>query len=269
MWYLDWQEVYRTGLELYDAQQMEPLETLLKVALLQFPDNGRFIELQGLVWQRQQRFEPARRAFELASSLVPLSIAGQLALADAYRRCGQPADARQILSHLAGRDDIPTTLLSHLTAGLGHLGEYQLALEVSREAVQREPDRDEAIYGMVFYMSKLNYPTECMLPLLRRAVSLAPERQLYRLGLAWISARAGHWDEAYMVCRGLIAGRIECRNCLHFVISVFEIVGDDLRRETWRAELSRRGCKHHGGCACPKTESDQSVPRKPGNSSNA
>jgi tetratricopeptide (TPR) repeat protein len=254
MWFTDSKAAYDAGLQLYKSQQFADLEQFLRVALLQFPDDGRLLELQGILWHGQQRFQPARRALELASSIVTLSLAAQVALADTYRRCGQRADAHTIFTYLAGRPDLPTPMLAILTAGLGYVAEYQLALDVCREAVRRDPDCDDALYGMIFYMNKLNYPVECILPLFRRAISLDPSSQLYRLGLAAMCARAQQWDEAYEACCGLTAREVACPNCLNFVIRVFENAGDHERRDAWLSEVLRRSTQ------CPNETSRQEAP---------
>jgi tetratricopeptide (TPR) repeat protein len=233
----DPQSVYEFGLRLYELGDLEACEQLLRVGLLEFPDDGRIVQLQGLVWHARRRYVSAIRALELASTLVPLSLPAQLAMADAYRRCGRPNDARTILSFLAERSDMPTVLLPNLTAGLGIVGEYQQALDVCREASRREPERDEPLYGMAYYMNKLGYPPEVILPLLRQCRALSPECRLYRTSLAVMCGRAGHWEEAYELFAEVDPATLRCQTCVRFMIRVFEHIGDHERRDAGLCRL--------------------------------
>ena len=233
----DPQSVYEFGLRLYELGDLEACEQLLRVGLLQFPDDGRIVQLQGLVWHARRRYVSAIRALELASTLVPLSLPAQLAMADAYRRSGRPNDARTILSFLAERSDMPTVLLPDLTAGLGIVGEYQQALDVCREASRREPERDEPLYGMAYYMNKLSYPPEVILPLLRQCRALSPESRLYRTSLAVMCGRAGQWEEAYELFAEVDPATLRCQTCLRFMIRVFEHIGDHERRDAGLCRL--------------------------------
>lgn len=225
--------------DLYELERRDECSERLRIGLLERPDDGRFIQWQGLLWHAQGDFAGACRALEVAGLLVPLSIPAQLALADAYARAGKSADARTILRFLAERDDVPTIFLPQLTVGLGRIGEYQLALDVCREASLREPDSDEACYGMAFYMSKLRYPTECVLPLLRRALALEPTRPLYRLALAVVCARSGRRRETYELFCGVEIRNLACASCLQTMIGVFAEFGDNERLAAAEAHVLR------------------------------
>jgi len=230
---------YEAALRHYDLGELLECAELLRTALLRFPDDGRFIQLQGLLWHSQRRYAAACRAFEMASLLVPLSAAAQLALADVYRRSGRNDDAKTILSFLVTRHDLPTILLPGLTAALGLLGEYQQALEVCRDASRRDPEQDEALYAMAYYMNKLDYPLECIVPLLRRAISLAPDSRLYRVSLAVLCARSGNWDEAYAIFAPLDVAEMRCQTCVRFMAGAFDRRGDIAKRDAALARLEQ------------------------------
>lgn len=230
---------YDAAMRHYEFGEFADCEELLRTALLRFPDDGRFIQLQGLIRHSQRRDAAACRAFETASLMVPLSATAQLALADVYRRSGRNDDAKTIVSFLATRHDLPTLLLPGLTSALGLLGEYQQALEVCREASQRDPEQDEALYAMAYYMNKLDYPLECVAPLLRRALSLAPDSKLYRVSLAVLCARGGDWDEAYTLFAPLDAAEMRCQTCLSFMARVFDRRGDEAKRDAAFARLAQ------------------------------
>ena len=225
------------GQRLCEQRRWTELQELLAVAIEQFPENGRLRELQGLAEHARQRFASALAALEMASLLVPLSIDAQLAMAAAYRATGKPEDARSILGYLASRQDLSTRVLPRLAAQLGQLGEYQRALEVCRVASERMPERDESYYGMAFYMIRLRYPLECILPLLRYAISLAPRCRLYRVTLVNLCSIAGRWSEAYEAACGLPVADVTCLNCLNKLLAVFVQVRDHQRRDACLAQL--------------------------------
>ncbi|MGC3969515.1 MAG: hypothetical protein QM775_19800 [Pirellulales bacterium] len=174
--------------EAYRRADWEACRQLLRDALVKRPDDGACLQWQGLVWHAQGAFAAARRVLEYASLLVPLSVPSQVALAEAYQHCGRRDDALTILRFLAECEDLPTNCLPRLSAALGKLGEVALALDVCREASLRDADDDEACFGMAYFMNKLGYPTECVMPLLRRALALEPERPVYRLSVGVMCA---------------------------------------------------------------------------------
>lgn len=233
------QFLYEAAARHYEHGELLACEELLRTALLRFPNDGRFIQLQGLLWHSQRRYSSACRAFEIASLLVPLSHAAQLAQADVYRRCGRTDDARTILSFLVTRSDLPAILLPGLTSALGLIGEYQQALEVCRDASQRDPEQDQALYAMAYYMNKLDYPVECIAPLLRRALSLAPDSRLYRISLAVLAARSGQWQEAHTLFAPLNPADLKCQTCVRFMARVFDHQGDVPRRNAALARLEQ------------------------------
>ncbi len=216
----------------YEANDWERCGHALRLALLRFPDDGRFIQWQGLVWHAQGAFSAACRALETAALLIPLSIGAQIAWADAHLAAGRRDDAQTILQFLAARiDDIASPHLPRLAAGLGRVGEYALALDVCREASLREPEDDEACFGMAFFMNKLGYPVECVLPLLRRALALEPERPAYRLSVGVVCARLGQSDEAYELLCGIDPRQVTCMSCLQIMSRLFDKFDDGPRRD--------------------------------------
>ncbi|MBN8627616.1 MAG: hypothetical protein J0M17_19230 [Planctomycetes bacterium] len=217
--------------EAYARRDWETCNQLLRDRFVQNPDDGRCLQWLGLVWHAQGAFAAARRALESASLLVPLWVPAQVALAEAYQRCGRRDDALTILRFLAERNDVPTNQLPRISAALGKLGEYALALDVCREASLREVDDDEACFGMAYFMQKLGYPTECVLPLLRRALALEPERPLYRLSVGVVCARTGLLDEAYELLCGVDPSRVTCASCLQTMARLFEQFGDATRHD--------------------------------------
>ncbi|MBA4016528.1 MAG: hypothetical protein C0483_05015 [Pirellula sp.] len=216
----------------YEASEWDACNCALRLALLRFPDDGRFIQWQGLVWHAQGAFAAACRALETAALLIPLSIGAQIAWADAHLAAGRRDDARTILRFLAARiDDVALPHLPRLASGLGRAGEYALALDVCREASLREPEDDEACFGMAFFMNRLGYPAECVLPLLRRALALEPERPVYRLSVGVACTRLGLCDEAYELLCSVDPQQVTCMSCLRVMTRLFEQFDDARRRD--------------------------------------
>ena len=216
----------------YEANDWERCGQALRIALLRFPDDGRFLQWQGHAWHAQGDYAAACRALETAALLIPLSIGAQIAWAEAHLAAGRRDDARTILQFLAARsDDVASPLLPRLAAGLGRSGEYALALDVCREASLRDPEDDEACFGMAYFMNKLGYPVECVLPLLRRALALEPERPVYRLSVGVACARSGLGEEAYALLAGIDPQHVTCLGCLQVMSRLFEKFDDAPRRD--------------------------------------
>jgi hypothetical protein len=113
---------------------------------------------------------------------------------------------------------------------------------------------------MAFYMSRLDYPAECVIPPLRKAVSLAPECPLYRLGLAVACGRAGRWVEAYGACCQLPPAEVRCANCLNFMLRVFESMSDRGRWAACRDRLNELNELTTRGSAEPVVSPDMESP---------
>jgi Flp pilus assembly protein TadD len=195
----------------------------------QFPDTARIWELQGILLHREEDFAGAEFALETATMLAPLSMAGEYALAACYLKTGHLAAAGAIYEHLHNRRHVPTARLAELASGLARCGMLHQALKVCRQAAELEPDCEEAIYGMAHYMSRLSYPAEQIIPLLQKAVDLAPHEPSYRLALIGWLARTGSFRQAYRQLQAISPQSlesIECTCCLHRLIQVGRVAGD-------------------------------------------
>lgn len=201
------------------------------------PWDGRLWELLGLARKRMCDLDRARRALETANSLVPLSVPAQCALADCYLAAGQKDAARAILTHVAANTFCPTANLAELAAGLGRIGELELALRTCRLATEREPDRDEPLYGMAYYMRRLRYPTQMIAGVVAQAHRLDPASMTYRLALASLYLELDRPADAHQLVRGLRVEPLRCRNCLTKLEQLFERVGDEEQRERCAARL--------------------------------
>ena len=136
-------------------------------------------------------------SLETASTLVPLSILGQIALAACYVRTHNLISAECIYEFLATRDDVPIHLLADVAKGLDQVDRPDLALDVCRVASERAPDCDSALFAMAHYMTQLGRPAESILAVVRQAFELRPDQPLYRIDLALLLANSGRLKEAY------------------------------------------------------------------------
>lgn len=201
----------------------------LSRGLDQFPDAARLWEMQGILLHSERDFVGAEFALETASMLAPLGMAGEFALAACYLQAGRTSPAGAIYEHLQSNRQVPTARLSELATGLARCGMLHQALAVCRQAAELEPDSEEAIYGMAHYMSRLSYPAEQIIPLLERAVDLAPHEAHYRLALIGWLARARCFSQAHQHLQAIPHTRlaaIECACCLNRLIQVSREVQD-------------------------------------------
>jgi tetratricopeptide (TPR) repeat protein len=206
------------------------------------PDDGRLWEMVGLIQHARGEFQTACRAIETASLLVSLNPRSECALAETYLHQGQGELARQLYQHLAEQPKVPTNLLSQIASGLGRLKEVHLALQVCREAARRQPECDAPLFAMAYYMGRLRYPLEVILPVLDRAISLAPECVLYRVSKAMLLERANRPDEAFAAVRVLKLddlAALRCGRCLARLRDLFSRAGDKQRFEACQKAMAQ------------------------------
>jgi Flp pilus assembly protein TadD len=216
-------EICTIAIGLYERGFVRAALGTLSRGTEQFPDAARLWEMQGILLHREEDFVGAEFALETATMLAPLSMAGEYALAACYVQTGHLSAAGSIYEHLLNRRHVPTARLAELAAGLAKCGMLHQALIVCRQAAELEPDSDEAIYGMAHYMSRLSYPAEQVIPLLQKAVDLAPHEALYRLALVGWLARTGCFRQAHHHLKAITPERlqaIECSCCLNRLMEV-------------------------------------------------
>ena len=225
-------DTYHHARELFLAGDSLSAVELLQSALQADSDDGGCWELLGIIRHGQRSYADAMAAFESATLLKPLSLSGQLALADCYSKLKYFESARCVYLHLAQHPTLPTQYLPDVARGLAGAGDYRGALEACRRAVEHHPDCDQATFGLAYYMGKCGYPKEVILPVLRKAVELSPEVVRYRVALATTYQELGH-DEAAIHLLGRLTLKqlrdIGCVNCLRRIANVFEAAGDKLR----------------------------------------
>lgn len=214
----------------------EALE-LTQLTLEKEPDSAALWGLQGQLLQSSGLIEQAIASLETASCLAPLSVEAQLALAECYLRKDLRQSAEAIFRYLAGREELAAEDLGRVARGLAALGRIPKALAVCRLAAKRYPERDEALYGMAYYMGRLNYRPETIIPVIRQALELDPQCALYRISLAGLLDRVEQHAEAYEVLQALTPARAAASACpamLRRLILIFARFGDqDRARACW------------------------------------
>lgn len=222
-----------------------------------FPDAGRLWEVYGTSLWLLGQIKAAQEALETASVLVPLVPRAQLALASAYAHADKPDLARLIYHHLSKHPDFPGPLLPQLAAALGQIGEDEAALLVCEQIVKRQPEYHPAWFGIAFYLRRMGRPVWTVIPHLRVAHELAPDRRTYRLNLAACYAEVGRHADAYRCLEGIPVAEVRCSHWLAMMAGVFTVVGDTPRHEECRGLLERltdgpdpEGWDPEGTCPC-------------------
>ena len=220
-------ELYLTGKEDLAIQ-------MLNRALGNAPEDGAAWELRGVICHGRKDLKAALHALETATSLKPLTLGGELALADCYARLDFKETAHAIYSHLADGDKLKPQYVPDVVVGLSGLGDNRRALRLCREAAERDPLCDQATYGMAYYMAKCGYPGEVVLPVLQKAVQLAPEVVQYQVSLANLYDEIGQREQGLGVMSRLDVKQLQsigCANCLCKFADWFEVAGDSNRRD--------------------------------------
>jgi tetratricopeptide (TPR) repeat protein len=188
---------------------------------------------RGLLWQQlgmrlrqRNHYDAALWSLEAASVLIPLSHAGQMALAECYVDAGYLEAARAIYRYLAGAIRVDTQLLESLSDGLGRVGEKDLALDVCREAAQRLPRTAGPLLGIAYYLRRLRRPAAIVLPYLERAFKLAPENLECRISLAWILHGTGRSAEGADLLACVQIDEFECVRSLTMMHRVLEAAAE-------------------------------------------
>jgi len=226
-------------LDCFHRQDYAESDAVARRALAFFPDDGLLWQLHGTAVWFLGDHAATRRALETASQLTPLQPLARCALAGSYAHTGDSQLARELYVGLLQDDRCPTSLLPKVATGLGCLGENWLALQVCRKLARLQPTHHAALFGLAYYMARLDYPGECYLRHLVRAHQLAPDRLPYRVNLALLLAELGRIEHAHRLVRDLSAEGIGCTCWLRRLIAVCEAVGDDEQGQAFQQRLKQ------------------------------
>tara|TARA_B100001123_G_scaffold332850_1_gene375602 strand:- start:17 stop:742 length:726 start_codon:yes stop_codon:yes gene_type:complete len=205
------------------------------------PRDAEALELRGVIHRATGRFEVAIIALETAQDVRPLSCTARLALADCYCVCGRAESARSIYQDLSELPNLPCHLLSDVAAGAARVGDYGVALGVCQTALKREPGSDQALYGVVFYMSKAGLPAVEILPLARQLMEQAPGVFLYRVAVVTLLESLDDLVAGYLVIADATPAELrslECACCVQRLMKLYGEFGDATRAEMCRLQLA-------------------------------
>ncbi|WP_442482752.1 tetratricopeptide repeat protein [Aeoliella sp. SH292] len=226
---------------------------VLEVELARAPDDGKAWQLRGELLHQAGDFATALDNMERAQLLVPLTQRGQLVLADCYARCGHKEPAKFAYELLAGEAELDATVAIQVQQGLGSLGEWREAAKLCRRVLEQTPDDDQALFALARALLQLGQPSETAVPLLRRAVYLAPHVEQYRVALVTQLVDQGRCDEAYAELELLPVGELKhvcCKGCLRRLLELAVLHGDSGRAAAFAAQLAKfaeQGASAHGG----------------------
>lgn len=214
---------------------------VLEVATRQAPDDGSLWCARAKMLHGVGRRVEALDNIERAQLLVPLDCCGRLILADGLREVGRETLAADAYLALAEEENLDGNILVGLYDGFAHLEMWRKAAQVSRSAVIETPDDDAAIFNLARALIALEQPAESVVPLLRRAVQLAPKSESYRLALVVQLLRQRSCDEAYDELRVLSKSSITsicCRGCGRRLLALAIEYGDRERAALIATQLA-------------------------------
>ncbi|WP_397568932.1 tetratricopeptide repeat protein [Schlesneria sp. T3-172] len=203
-------------------------------------ENGRLCEVAGLFERAAQNYFAGRRRLERAMLFVPLRPSTWCALADCYLQSGLYRDARDIYASVANGPEVPADILRYCASRLDSLNESPRALEVARRVVAMQSDHAQSVYEFGYYLARSGATASLVMSVMKRAISLAPEKAIYRLGLAKIVAETGDLSRALDWVRHLSASQldqIECRCCLERLAFLYEAGVDPVRAHACRVRM--------------------------------
>ncbi|MEC9091675.1 MAG: hypothetical protein VX438_03135 [Planctomycetota bacterium] len=213
------------------AQSQQAIE-LCTAAIEKWPEFGRFIELRGIAYEQSSDIHHSLEDLERALVLVPLCPAGYFALAKCYLALEKNSLAKDNLKFLLELPKTPTAMLPGVASVFGFLNEDELALRTCLREVKELPRSSEAWFRLAFYMERLEYSLERIEPVLRKAVSIDPNRFILRFSLMKCLSELGREQEAYEVVKGHVTaqavGSLCCRGCVQKLANVMRSSGDQL-----------------------------------------
>ena len=123
--------------------------------------------------------------------------------------------------------------MSDMVCGLAALEDRQAALEVCRKAAEGDPNCEQSLYAVAYYMARCGYPTEFVIPVMHHVVKLAPRELRFRVALGMLQMAAGENDLAYRIMREVSRPQLaslSCTRCLYQFADLFGSRGDEHRR---------------------------------------
>ena len=212
--------------EAYDAVQSH---------LATQPECGRGWELLGQVCHSQKRWGAALEAFEQATVRVPLSAEAECNLADCYRFEGRTGWARGLYHHLIRRVGVEVCTLLNAATGLDDLTEPRMSIVACQRAIRLDPEFAQSYFDMAYYLRRCGASVATVEASARRAICLAPNDIVYRVGLSTFLHAQDRTDDAALLLKYLTRHHVQqlkCNCCVARLMDVLTAVGDH-ERDSW------------------------------------
>ena len=188
-------------------------------------------EVAGMLAFDRGDCDEAIKLIESAMFEIPLSVTGQMALADAFLKTGNRNRAESIYQFLVQIiDRVPCGVMPHFIKVLTELGCYQGAVTACRESCKRHPNDDSAIFNAAFCLHRAGYPLPQVHKAMLRAVELKPNCSLYRINIAVVCGWLDRWDEAYSHACAISAAALNdlpCQCMVSQLQKIFAMHDDD------------------------------------------
>lgn len=214
-------ESFETAAALYRRGYFEES---LESAIQNFPECGRSWELRGLVQRSLGEVALACDSLEHASLIVPLSISGQLTLADCFSRLGKNSLALLIAQHLLARGNLDASLLLVLAHIFNRCNQPGTSVEVCRLACRKDPSADQAYFDLGHFLGRAGRPVADVIAAARQAIRLAPTKLTYRVGLAsllWVEKESREAYEQIAKLTGAQIASLSCACCLKKLVNIY------------------------------------------------
>ncbi|MCH2595172.1 MAG: tetratricopeptide repeat protein [Pirellulales bacterium] len=230
--------------KLFKSGFTQPALDVIELELRDRPDQGELWLLRATILHCEGRWPEALNAIETASTLMPLTVGGELVLADCYSHLGKHELALVSYEHLLSRQTLPVDYYAGLYAGFKRADKYELAMSACRMAIELLPENDEAYFGMAHCMSALAYPPRQITTVLRKAVELSPDKPQYRISLSLQLSLTKRRSQAYEVLSKREPEILESLSCNCMARQLLELcawAGDQERCSRLGAVLARLG----------------------------
>ena len=218
-----------TAQHLYESGNLDGAMIIVNECLEYDRENGRTLELQGLVQYSSEQYQQSVATLESASLRVPLRKPACVCLAHGYGRIGKRELSLDLLIEALESPDIPAPLLLQIGTGLDYVDRPDLALAVCRRSADISPEYAQTWYDMGYYIGRCGGPNSTIESLARKAVELDPENMRYRVGLAGLLVSRDAYGDAHQLVKDLSNAQIEsmtCRCCLQRLIDIYEFAHD-------------------------------------------
>lgn len=206
----------------------------------ELPDFGRAWEMLALVHWRLGERDEALHCFETASSLIPLRPEAVCALAECYASTGHLELAVFVFESLSSNTRASVETLLTAAAGADSLNKPCISLRLCRAALERDPDVARTYYELGYFLGRCGGPVSMVEAAGRKAVEMAPDQVMYRIGLASLLLKHRREGDAYEAVHDLTVGQlaeVNCVCCLLKLANLFEAMGDDRRAEWTRTRM--------------------------------